>query len=334
MTNDSKKTVHRRRFLGTTTAAVAGGLYMPAVHAAPAKRKVIFVSHEEIPFFAPTKAGFRDFGKARDWNMQYIAKGSPPNLADIVRLQADAINAKPDALAFTRINDTAFDDNIRRAIDKGIPVVLFNVASAGYKQLGVTAFVGQDFVAAGRVNGKQAALHAAKLGHKEGVILVDIPAPGVSALEERAKGTQEGIEAHNKAHGTNFIVERFTSANTQSEAISRMDAKMRALGGKVKGFTSTVSGHWFMSLWLEDNRMKGKIANGGFDLVPGVLDAIKSGGSQWSVGQNPYAQGYVTSSLLDMQMESGYPAYDYDTGAEVVDASNIERVAKREARFA
>jgi ribose transport system substrate-binding protein len=37
--------------------------------------------------------------------------------------------------------------------------------------------------------------------------------------------------------------------------------------------------------------------------------------------------------LIDMQLESGFQPYGYDTGAEVVDMSNIGVVAKREARF-
>ncbi|WP_198937788.1 substrate-binding domain-containing protein [Pelomonas sp. KK5] len=321
----------RRGFLGSVAV---GGLAAPAVHAAPAKRKVIFVAHAEIPFFNQVKAGFRDFGNLRGWDMQYVARGTPPVIADVVRFQAEAIAAKPDALAFTRINETSFEDNIRRALDQRIPLVLFNIASAGYKQLGVNAFVGQDFIPAGRINGLQAAIHAVKLGRRDGVILVGLPAINSTALDERARGTQEGIEAYNRAHGTTFVVERLQTSNIQRDAIARIEPRIKALGGKLAGFTDMVSGHQFMSPWLEQNGMKGKIANGGFDLVPGVLEAIKTGGAQWTIGQNPYAQGWVTSSLLDMQMESGYPASDYDTGAEVVDATNIDRIIKREARFA
>lgn len=79
--------------------------------------------------------------------------------------------------------------------------------------------------------------------------------------------------------------------------------------------------------------MTGKFANGGFDLIPGVLEAIAAETSHWAIGQNPFAQGWVTASLLDMQLEAGYKPFDYDTGAEVVDKSNIEAVAEREARF-
>ena len=73
--------------------------------------------------------------------------------------------------------------------------------------------------------------------------------------------------------------------------------------------------------------------NGGFDLVPGVLDAIENGLAQWSIAQNPFAQGWVTSALIHMAIENGYPPFSYDTGAAVVDASNIGAVVEREAQF-
>jgi hypothetical protein len=34
-----------------------------------------------------------------------------------------------------------------------------------------------------------------------------------------------------------------------------------------------------------------------------------------------------------MAVEHGYPPFSYDTGAEVVDASNIEMVVEREKQF-
>jgi ribose transport system substrate-binding protein len=79
--------------------------------------------------------------------------------------------------------------------------------------------------------------------------------------------------------------------------------------------------------------LQGQIANGGFDLVPGVLDAIQQGTANWSIGQNPYAQGFITSSLIHMGAERGFTPFDYDTGAEIIDASNIEAVIEREAAF-
>lgn len=332
--SNARPGVGRRLFLKTAGiggVAAASGLAAPAL-ATGAKRKVVFVAHEDIPFFAPVRAGFKEFGTLRDWDAQFFARGTPANVAETVRLQVDALNSKPDAVGFTRINETAFDENIMRAKDAGIPVVLYNVASAGYEKLDVP-FVGQDFIPAGRVNGLQAAKYAHQLtGKTEGRILIDNPSPGVSALEERATGTEQGIDEYNKQNGTNYTYETFTTANSQTEALSRIDAKMRATPDVV-GFASTVSGNWFAAIWAEDNGMTGKFANGGFDLIPGVLEAIAAETSHWAIGQNPFAQGWVTASLLDMQLEAGYKPFDYDTGAEVVDKSNIEAVAEREARF-
>jgi ABC-type sugar transport system substrate-binding protein len=65
-----------------------------------------------------------------------------------------------------------------------------------------------------------------------------------------------------------------------------------------------------------------------------VLDGIKAGTIHWTLGQNPWAQGFVAAALAAMELDPGYPARDYDTGAEIVDSSNIDAVIAREARFA
>jgi len=69
---------------------------------------------------------------------------------------------------------------------------------------------------------------------------------------------------------------------------------------------------------------------GGYDLVDHVLEGIKNGSVDFTIGQNPYAQGFLTSALIYQGLEVGYPASDIDTGAELVDATNIDKVMARE----
>lgn len=76
------------------------------------------------------------------------------------------------------------------------------------------------------------------------------------------------------------------------------------------------------------------LSNGGFDLVQPVLQGIKAGNIDFTLDQNPWAQGWVASSLLAMEMSPGFKSYSYDTGAAVIDASNITAILKREAVFA
>jgi ribose transport system substrate-binding protein len=304
-----------------------------AVAAEQTGRKVIYITHDLNPFFVPVIAGFEEFGRVRGWDTQF---NGPPkhDVQATVDLQANAIAAQPDAVGFTRVDTTSFDDNIKRAQDQGIFVILFNTASAGHEDLGL-AYVGQEFVPAGIVSGLQAARHAHEVtGRDEGLIVMGTIAPGHSALEQRMQGTTQGVNQYNEENGTNFETQTVATSTDQVEAISRIEAKWSKDQDRIVGWAHADFGHWFTGIWIQDRGLEGRLANGGFDLVPGVLEAIKNGTAQWSIGQNPFAQGWVSSALIDMRLEANFPAFDYDTGAEVVDSTNIDEVSKREARFA
>lgn len=298
-----------------------------------ASNRVIFVTHDDNPFFVPVRAGFEEFGAMAGWETQWVG---PPmhDEAATVQMQLDAIAAQPLAVGFTRVNNSMFDDPIRQAQEAGIFVILYNTASEGYKDLGV-AYVGQEFIPAGIQSGLQAAKYAAELtGRTDGVIILGTISPGHSALDQRMEGARQGIAQYNEENGTNFTTEDLTTSTDQAEAIGRIDAKYAEMGDEIVGFAHADFVHWFTGLWIEQNGLQGQVANGGFDLVPGVIDAIQNGTANWSIGQNPYAQGFITSSLIHMGAQRGFQPFDYDTGAEVVDASNIEEIAAREAEFA
>jgi ribose transport system substrate-binding protein len=303
------------------------------VRSQEANKKVIFVTHDDNPFFVPCRKGFEEFGGLVGWETQWTGP-TPHDEVKTLQAQLDAIAAKPLAVGFTRVNTSTFDDAIRQAQEAGIFVILYNTASAGYQDLGV-AYVGQEFVPAGIKSGLQAGKYAQELtGKTEGVIVLGTIAPGHSALDARMEGARQGIAQYNQENGTNFTTEDLTTSTDQATAIGAIQAKTTELGDKLVGFAHADFVHWFAGLFLEQAGLAGKIANGGFDLVPGVIDAIKNGSAQWSIGQNPYAQGWVTSALIHMKTSAGFEPFSYDTGAEIVDASNIEAIAAREAKFA
>jgi ribose transport system substrate-binding protein len=316
--------------------AAAGLPFAAGSLAAPLRqegsKKVIFVTHDDNPFFVPVRAGLEQFGALAGWETQWVG---PPKNDEVATLQfqLDAIAAKPAAVGFTRINTTQFDDAIRSAQDAGIFVILYNTASEGYQDLGV-AYVGQEFIPAGIVSGLNAAKHAKEItGRDDGIIILGTIAPGHSALDARMEGARQGIAQYNEENGTSYKTEDLTTSTDPAEAIAKLDARWAAGGDDIVAFAHADFVHWHTATWIEQASLQGKFANGGFDLVPGVLDAIESGLAQWSIAQNPYAQGWVTSALIHMAIENGYPPFSYDTGAEVVDASNIGEVVEREAQF-
>lgn len=305
------------------TAPVAGG-------GAQSGRKVVFVVHDRNPFFAPVQAGFESFAAAMGWEAQFTG---PPafDVQATVDMQTNALNGSPDGVIFTRPDDSAFDDNIERAIEEGVAVVLSNVAGNDFERFRI-GFAGQNFVAAGRVAGEQIARFAQeRSGETSGVIVAGNFSPGNSALEERIQGIEQGVEAANEANGTSFTVETLVTSTDEARAISAIDARYRR--DPVVGWAMSAFDHQYVSTWAKSNDLVGQFGVGGFDLVGPVLEGIADGSIDFSLGQNPYAQGWVAAAMVAMAIEPGFPGSVVDTGAEIVDASNIAAIQEREALF-
>lgn len=293
---------------------------------------VTFVVHDNNPFFVPVRRGFERFGELAGWETRWVG---PPrqDTAETVNLQSSALQAKPDGVIFTRIDSRSFDANIRQAQESNVAVLLSNVASEGYEDLDV-GFVGQDFVPAGQECGRQAARFAQeRTKRRDGLIVITNGAPGNSALEQRARGTEQGVEDYNRENDTRFEAQVQATSFEEAEAVGRVDAIYRRNRDDVVGWAAMGIDHQFIATWAQSNQLGDRFAIGGFDLIAPILRAIQRGQIQFTVGQNPWAQGWVAAALLFQQLDPGYPSFTYDTGAEVIDASNIEQVLKREQPF-
>jgi len=337
----SRRDALKRAGLGAGVAAglgLGGGLALPgATRGATATqgtaRKVVFVNHDNNPFFVPVRKGLEQFAAMAGWETQFTG----PAVGDTVQtveLQRQAIASQPDAVGFTRIDTTSFDENIREAQRQGIFVILFNTESEGYEDLGV-AFVGQRHQAAAEVGGYECARNAQELtGKTEGKVVMGIIQPGHSALEARHRGYEAGIARYNEENGTSYTTEALETSTDGAKSIAAQQAKFAAEGDQIVAFAHADFGHQFTAQFIRENGLQGRFANGGFDLLPDVLTAIKSGEAQWTVGQNPFAQGWVTSALIHMNLENGYEPSDHIIGADLVTTENIDAVMEREAQFA
>jgi len=313
----------------------------PAIQVAPALRlaanpKIIFVTHDLNPFFVPIILGSKEFAKYVGWDHQFIGP-SPGDVQKTVEMQLDAIQQQPIAVGFTIIDPNAFTNSVSQAIQAGISVVIYNTADpqgmANVKAAtGVMpGYVGQEFIGAGKINGFNAAKFAQQYtGRKDGKIIMQNIQPGHFALETRAKGTEMGVQEYNQQNGTNYTAEQMASSTNEAEAISKIQAKYAAEGDNIVGWASTDFTHGFTAKFAKQNGLVGKFSNGGFDLVDFVLEGVQDGSVDWTIGQNPYAQGWITSALAYMQAQYKYPAYNYDTGAELVTKDNIQAVMARE----
>jgi len=72
--------------------------------------------------------------------------------------------------------------------------------------------------------------------------------------------------------------------------------------------------------------LKGQIVSGGWDLAPATLQNIIDGYTQFTIDQTPYLQGYYPVVGLYLYLKYGIAPSDVDTGATIVDASNVHDV--------
>lgn len=293
--------------------------------------KIVFVSHDLNPFFATVLVGIEDFASLVGWKAEMVGPAQH-DAAGTVETQYSVISSKPDAVAFTAVDSDSFTEPIKAAQDAGIFVVLFNTRAPGVKEATGVAYVGQDFLSAGHVAGKEICKYVEEhTGRKEGKIVMSNFAPGHFALETRNQGGAEGVEMYNQQNGTNFTTEDLATSTDEVEAIAKFEAKWLAEKDEIVGWLSSEFTHGFIANWAKKEGLVGQFAVGGYDTLDSVMLGIEDGSVDFTLGQNPYGQGFVTSALMWQGVIAGQPAGDVDTGAELIDASNIEEVMKREA---
>src|SRR5215216_1678170 len=98
---------------GALVIGAAAGLPFAAGSLAAPRRqegskKVIFVTHDDNPFFVPVRAGLEQLGALAGCETLWCG---PPKNDEVAPLQSqlDAIAAKPAAVGFTRTNTTQYD---------------------------------------------------------------------------------------------------------------------------------------------------------------------------------------------------------------------------------
>jgi len=315
-------------------AAAAAMLPMGSVFAANKRtdfppRKVLWLTMVRAAFFVPIIVAEREAAEFFGWETQFNAPDVYTPEA-VVNIFMNYIEQKPDAIAFAYVQAKIFDAAIAKAKEAGIYMITYNTDAEGRKEHGL-AFVGQNMVEAGKVNGKEACKYAKELtGRTDGKIIINNAIPGHSALEARALGAKLGVEEYNEANGTKYETEVLATSTNEAEYVSKVEAKWTAEGDNIVAFAGCDSMSFGIGLFLRARNLAGKVAGGGFDLDDPTLQAIKDGRLQWTVGQGPYTQGWITSCLIWQALERNIPANDYDTAMEVIDASNIDATIERE----
>ncbi|NQT84517.1 substrate-binding domain-containing protein, partial [bacterium] len=136
-------------------------------------------------FFRPVKKGMLDASEMMGVECTFTGT-EDVDLKAQAEMVRKAIAGGYDGIVVSLIDPVAFDGVVQEALDKGIPVVAYNVDDSGTPNARLSA-VCQNLYQAGRSLGEA----AAKFIPPKNRVLMTLHSEGISALDDRLRGEQD-----------------------------------------------------------------------------------------------------------------------------------------------
>lgn len=281
-------------------------------------KKVTFIVYadQSTPFFNPVVSGAKAAAKVYglNLNVEYSDSNDSTQVNQIETASAGGVNA----LAVSIPSNTAFTKSVCAAHARGIPVVAFNVnATSGPVRGCVLSFVGQDFEQAG-FQIAQRMVSVGKVPHGA-TVFCPVEDPTAVYASGRMAGANRALAAVGAKCDevtTGFDLSKAQTTETQYLLGHRAASVILALG-QVPLQVAPAS--------AKAAHVQAAIA--GFDLSPQISSAIKDGSIVATVEQQPYLQGYYAVTQLALNLAYGSTPSDVNTGNEIVDKSNVAKIA-------
>jgi simple sugar transport system substrate-binding protein len=285
------------------------------------KYKFVVITHATaVPFFVPVRKGAEDAGKMVGADVTYTGPAGF-DIEKQVDFIKSAIAQNVDGVATTMPDPTAFNDVVKEAMSRGIPVIAINADAPASGRL---AYVGQGNYEAGVSMGNQIVKYVPGGGH----VLLCIHTAGAENLEARVKGVKDVLDKQ----GGKYSYRVVATGTDMVRAVSLISSALQA-DPSVKGMfgVEDVTGSAIAQIIDRDN-LKGKVAGGSFDLVADVLNAIEKGEMQFTIDQQPYLQGFQGVMELYLLKRYNLSPADINTGIAPVTQENVAKIKELAAQ--
>jgi ribose transport system substrate-binding protein len=308
--------VHQSRLNASKTWGQEGGLR------GEVDEKYVMVTFQAgMDYWKKGLKGFEDAAKALNVSVEY--RGATQYDANEENTVLEQVIAKkPAGIAVTAINPEALNATIDKAVQAGIPVVLFDSNAKGSK---ARTFLGTDNRSAGAAAAKQL---GELLGGSGSVAI--ITQPNQLNHQERTNGF---IETMQRSYpGIKVVaVENGKGDQEESEqAARRLLQQYPDLNGI---FATEANGGIGVGNALIQAGKTDKVKVIGFDTDKGTLDMVKNGTLYATLAQGTWNMGYWSlqylfqqhHGLVDSKDDAGssLPVYT-DTGITVVTKANVD----------
>lgn len=311
----------RRKSLAAHLAPLALALAAVLPAAAPATAQEAAVDVTMIiytapgdPFWEPVIRGAQEAAKDRGVSLDIQYADSDPVKQN--NLMETAITNGVDGLAVVNWLPGAFTDNIAKARDAGIGVVTFDTNDPDPDATRSQAYIGQDFYAAGRrIAAKM--IEAANLTSGDHVVC-PVEDPDAFYGTERYRGIKSVLDE------AGITSERLDASPTMATALTRLSQYLVGNGNTkaIIGLGSVVT-----EVGPQAVAEAGSTAAvGGFDLSPGIIDAIIDGKMIATVDSGAFYEGYMPVVMLAYFSRYSIPPVSVPIGGTIIDAESAPAV--------
>ncbi|MBW8003660.1 MAG: substrate-binding domain-containing protein [Planctomycetes bacterium] len=239
----------------------------------------------------------------------------------------DAIARRPDGIAIMgHPGVVAFQPLVDEAVSKGIIVTSQNTSLPAIEEkygAGGFGYVGQELYPSGLMLGKGAAQRAGLKAGDRAMVW------GLLGQETRGLRTKGAIDALEEIGVKVDYLEISDAINSDASLGTPVITSYIATNPDVKliitdhgALTGTLPTYMKAS-----NKKPGEIYTAGFDLSAAIAGGIKEGWIGVVLDQQPWLQGYLPIVQICLAKKYGFSGLHIDTGAALIDKSNIDFVA-------
>jgi ribose transport system substrate-binding protein len=281
----------------------------------PAEKIAVIPKGTTHSFWKSVQAGAEKAGQ--ELGVEILWKGplKEDDRAQQIAVVQQFVASGVSAIVLAPLDDTALRGSVKSAMDRKIPVVIFDSALKGVAGTDFISLVATDNHRGGQIGGEEL---ARLLGGKGKVVLLRY-AEGSASTQSREAGFLEVMKSH---PGITVTVENryggATVSSSQDAAMNLID-KIRDADGIFCPNESTTQG---MLLALRQTGLVGKKSFVGFDTSPFLLAALNKGDIQGLVAQNPTRMGYLGVVTAVKAMRGEKVATSIDTGCVLVTHDN------------
>jgi len=263
-------------------------------------------------FWDRVKSGAETAGDDYGATITYNSDADPAKQSQLID---NAVAQKVDGIVVSMANPDGVEDSVKKAVAAGIPVVTINSGIERSAEFGALTHIGQSETVAGEAVGTE--LADAGLTNA----LCVIQEAGNVGLEDRCSAAAKTFGGTM----TNLQVDGTNDADVKATIKSKLQADPSIDG------VLTLGGQYAIDAVgaVEESGSSARI--GTFDLSEDVVSAVEAGTILFAVDQQPYVQGFLGVTALQLFVTNGnvigggQPVY---SGPAFVTKDNAAQVAE------